>query len=212
MENIIDITFSISNNLPVWPDSVGVSYNWHAKIEAGATNNSSSFCIDSHLGTHLDAPLHFVKEGKCLEQLDLEKLIGKAYVAEIRNRKIITIEDLQKVPIPSDCKKLLLKTDNQIYWDNNVTTFQKDFCSIDQTAAQWLVDHQFDLIGIDYLSIQRFHDGPETHQILLKAEVIIVETLNLRDADEGIYELICLPLKIKQLEASPVRAILRKLS
>lgn len=210
MDNFIDITFPVSEALPIWPGSVGFSHNWHSKIETGATNNSSSFSIDSHLGTHLDAPMHFVENGKSLIELEISKLIGKAYVAEIRNKNTITAKDLEKIQIPDDCKKLLLKTDNQIYWKNGITTFQEDFCSIDKTGAQWIVDKRLDLIGIDYLSIQKFHDGPETHQILLQAEVIIVETLNLGDVFEGVYELICLPLKIKGLEASPVRAILRK--
>lgn len=206
----IDITFPISAALPVWPNTVGFAVQWHSAMEK-ATHNSSSFTIDSHYGTHLDAPLHFVKDGKDVSALDLSKLIGPAYVAEIRNKKAITAGDLAQLNLPNGCKKLLLKTDNQIYWDNKLTTFQEDFCSIDKSGAQWLVDSGFDLIGIDYLSIQRFKDGPETHQILLNAEVIVLETLKLQDVAEGSYQLICLPLKIKDLEASPVRALLSKI-
>jgi arylformamidase len=211
MQEYIDITFPVSAKFPAWPGSIGFSYQWHMKMEDGETNNLSSFTIDSHLGTHLDAPLHFVHKARQLEQLELSKLIGKAYLAEIRNKRSITADDLEKINVPADCKKLLLKTDNQVYWENNETTFQEDFCSIDKSGAQWLVDKQFDLIGIDYLSIQRFYDGPETHQILLQAEIVIVETLNLQNVSQGVYELICLPLKLEGLEASPVRAVLRKL-
>ncbi len=207
----IDITFPVSAALPAWPGSIGFTSKWNLKMEDGATNNASSFTIDAHFGTHLDAPLHFVQKGKPLQELDLSKLIGKTYVAEIRGKKVITANDLAAIDLPIDCKKLLLKTDNQLYWENNSTAFQEDFCSIDESGAQWLVDNGFDLIGIDYLSIQRFTDGPEVHQILLNAEVVIVETLNLQNVKEGPYELICLPLKIKGLEACPVRAVLRKL-
>ena len=207
----IDITFPVSARLPKWPGSVGFTYQWHLKMQDGATNNLSSISTDSHFGTHLDAPLHFVHQGKALHEIPLHKLIGKAYVAEIRGIKSIGPAQLDTINLPADCRMLLLKTDNQVYWQNNLETFQEDFCSINKEGAQWVVDKGIDLIGIDYLSIQRFKDGPETHQILLNAEVIIVETLNLLDVNEGVYELICLPLNIIDLEASPVRAVLRKL-
>lgn len=208
-DDFIDISYPVSSKLPVWPGSVGYCYKWHL-IMPEATNNLSSFQTDSHLGTHLDAPLHFVDKGKAIHELSLEKLIGEAYVAEIRGVRSITAEHLEKAGIPADCKRLLLKTDNQLYWQQKLSEFQKDFCSIDKSGAAWVVERGIELIGIDYLSIQRFFDGPETHQILLRAEVVIVETLNLETVNPGSYELICLPLKLEGLEGSPARAVLRK--
>lgn len=206
---IIDITYPVSSFTIFWPGSTGFSHKWHNRIPE-KTDNLSSFNIDSHGGTHLDAPLHFVENGKCLHEIDLAKCIGEAYVVEIRGRRDITFQDLEKANIPADCKRLLLKTDNQEYWEKKENEFQKDFCSIDKSGAEWIVKRGIELIGIDYLSIQRFYHGPETHQLLLEAEVIIVETLNLENVKPGKYELICLPLKLEGLEASPVRAILRK--
>lgn len=208
--NIFDITFTVSDQLPIWPGSVPYSYHWSLQMPVAA-NNQSSFQMDSHLGTHLDAPLHFVNEGRPLQEIDLDKLIGKAWVAEIRDTKIITAANLEAADIPADCRRLLLKTDNQFYWQEKLTTFQEDFCAIDKDAAQWIVDKGIVLVGIDYLSIQRFQDGPETHQVLLNAEIVIVETLNLQEVTPGLYELICLPLKLTDIEASPVRAVLRKI-
>lgn len=211
MENAyIDITYPISSRLPKWHGSIGFEAKWHMLMPA-ETNNLSSFTIDAHLGTHLDAPLHFVHEAKAIHEMDLNKLIGTAYVAEIRGLKSITATDLENANIPANCTKLLLKTDNQFYWEQGLTDFQEDFSSIDATGAQWVIDKGIHLIGIDYLSIQRFHDGPETHQILLRNEVVIVETLNLEKVDAGWYDLICLPLKLEGLEGSPVRAVVRKI-
>jgi len=210
MADYIDITFPISTALPKWPGSVGFQSVWHMQMPA-ETNNLSSFTIDSHLGTHLDAPLHFVDKAKAIDEMDLNKLIGAAYVAEIRGLKSITATDLENANIPANCTKLLLKTDNQLYWEQGLTEFQEDFSSIDATGAQWVVDRGIHLIGIDYLSIQRFHDGPLTHQILLRNEVVIVETINLEQIEQGWYDLICLPLKLKGLEGAPVRAVLRRL-
>jgi arylformamidase len=205
----IDITYPISSRLPKWHGSIGFVSRWHMLMPA-EINNLSSFTIDAHFGSHIDAPLHFVQEAKAIDEIDLFKLIGKAYVAEIRGLKNITATDLENADIPSDCTKLLLKTDNQFYWEQGLTEFQEDFISIDATGAQWVVDRGIHLIGIDYLSIQRFNDGPKTHQILLQNEVVIVETLNLEHVKAGWYDLICLPLKLEGLEASPVRAVLKK--
>ncbi len=207
----IDITYPISNKLPKWPGSIGFQYQWHMRMPS-ETNNLSSFTIDAHLGTHLDAPLHFVHEAKAIHEMDLNKLIGKCYVISIRGVRSITAKHLEDSLIPKDCNKLLLKTDNQLYWEEALTTFQEDFCSIDASGAQWIVDRGIHLIGIDYLSIQRFHDSPATHQILLQNEVVIVETINLEQVEVGWYHLICLPLKLEGLEGSPVRAVLKKMN
>lgn len=211
MENpYIDITFPLSTRLPKWPGSIGFEMNWQMRMPINI-NNSSFFTIDSHLGTHLDAPLHFVEKGRHVADIDFDKLIGLTYVVEIKGLRSITVTHLEAANIPLKCTKLLLKTDNQHYWKKGLTDFQEDFCSIDATGAQWLVDRNIHLIGIDYLSIQRFKDGPETHQILLKNEVVVLETINLENVECGWYDLICLPLKLEGFEASPVRAILKKI-
>ncbi len=209
MFQYIDISFPISFNLPTWPGSIGFLPQWHKKMLEGETHNLSSFTIDSHIGTHLDAPLHFVDKGKTISGLDLNTLIGDAYVMEVRNRETITNVDLEQLALPDDCKRLLLKTDNQDFWKRGETQFQKDFCGMDVSGAEWLVQKGIKLIGIDYLSIQRFDDGPEVHQILLNAEVVIVETLNLQNVAVGKYELTCLPINLEELEGAPVRAVLK---
>ncbi len=204
---MIDITYPISKNIPKWPGSIGISITQHLQMPKEAAN-LTSIEIDCHLGTHLDAPLHFVHQGKSVDQLDINTLIGNAFVAEIRGCKVITIAHLEAV-VPEGCQRLLLKTDNQIYWEEKRTEFEEDYSAIDAAAASWLVEKGIKLVGIDYLSIQRFHDGPETHQVLLEAEVVIVETLNLESVTPGWYELICLPIKVMGVEGAPVRAVLR---
>ena len=139
-------------------------------------------------------------------------MIGTVTVVEIRGIKSIDANHLEDANIPSQCKRLILKTDNQVYWDRGETTFQEDFCALEQSAAKWIVEKGIEFIGIDYLSIQRFNDGPESHQILLTSEVIIAESLNLKEVDAGEYEMICLPIKLEGLEGAPVRAILKKKS
>lgn len=207
----IDLTFPLSANLPSWPGSIGISVTTHMKMPIDI-NNLTSVSIDCHLGTHLDAPLHFVDQGKSVEQIELNKCIGPAYVVEIYGRRAVSAADLQAAAIPAGCTRLLLKTDNQSYWLSGETRFQEDFCALDASAAEWLVQHGFVLVGIDYLSIQRFHDGPDVHQLLLQAEVVIVETLNLQQVSTGWYDFICLPIKLAGVEGAPVRAIAKPVS
>ena len=206
----IDITYPINSNFPKWPKSVGYKILWHMKMPI-QPNNLSSIEMDCHLGTHLDAPLHFIEEGKSVEQLNLDNLLGIVYVVEIRGVSSITSEILESANIPIDCERLILKTDNQQFWEKKLIDFQYHFSSIDASGAEWIVKRKIKLIGIDYLSIQRYFDGPETHQILLRNEVVIVESLNLENVMPGKYKLICLPIKLESLEGAPVRAILEQI-
>jgi len=208
-QEFIDITYPTSSALPKWPGSIGIKITQQMQLPLH-TNNLTSIEIDCHLGTHLDAPAHFIEGGKTVDQLDLIKCIGQTYVAEIYGKKNITYSDLEEANIPLTCKRLLLKTDNQTYWQKKISEFQEDFCSIDITGVQWVIEKKIELIGIDYLSIQRFHDSIAVHQKLLKNEIVIVETLNLEQVKQGWYYLICLPVNLKGLEGAPVRAILKK--
>ena len=196
--------------MPAWPNSIGYSYDFLLKMPE-QTNNLSAIRMDCHFGTHLDAPLHFVENGKSIEQLDLSVLIGPCFVKEIRNTNIISYDHLKEANIPAGTTRLLLKTDNQIQWEAGNTNFYEDFCGLDETASKWCVENNIQLIGIDYLSIQRFTASIATHQVLLENEIIILETLKLDEVTEGHYDLICLPLKLENLEGAPMRALLKKI-
>jgi arylformamidase len=148
-------------------------------------------------------------EGQSIDELKLENLIGDVYVIEIYGTDSINFTDLEKASIPKNCKKLIIKTDNKDYWTDNVKEFRENFTGLDSSGAKWIVKRGIHLVGIDYLSIQRFKDGPETHQILLENGVIVLESLKLEDVKAGLYELICLPLKLEGFEGAPVRAILK---
>uniref|UniRef100_UPI00404B04F0 cyclase family protein n=2 Tax=Flavobacterium sp. TaxID=239 RepID=UPI00404B04F0 len=207
-KNYIDITFSISSKLPKWPGSIDFKKNVHSKMPF-QVNNTSSFIMDSHFGTHIDAPLHFVMKGQSIDELELENLIGDVCVIEIYGTGSINFTDLEQASIPKNCKKLIIKTDNQDYWSDNIKEFRENFTGLDSSGANWIVKRGIHLVGIDYLSIQRFKDGPETHQILLENGVIILESLKLDDVKAGLYELICLPIKLEGFEGAPVRAVLK---
>lgn len=205
----IDISVALHPDMPVWTDSHGVNTSRFMSFEKGDGVTVSRLDIDVHSGTHIDAPLHFVENGKTTNEIPLEKLLGTCYVVDMRGKEKITAKDLEEANIPKDVKKLLFKTDNSKLWENPFHSFYLDYCALTADAAQWVVDRGIHLTGIDYLSIQLYYDAVDTHVILLENEVVILETLNLTEVEPGYYELICLPLKVHNMEGISVRAVLR---
>ncbi len=205
---IIDISVPLSSKLPVWPGEAAPQIRQTASMKKGDVCNVSFLEIGSHTGTHIDAPLHFVDDAPTTNEIPLEKLIGPCEVVDMRGKTRITADDLAALNLPEATEKILFKTDNSQLWDKPQHTFFEDFCALTADAAQWVVDQGIHLVGIDYLSIQRYHDNFDTHVILLSNEVVIVEGLDLRAVQPGNYRLLCLPLKIEGVEGTPARAIL----
>jgi arylformamidase len=210
--NIIDISVPLRNQMPTWPGSPGFNLIRWQSIENGDPVNNSSLVCDVHIGTHIDAPSHFFPSGITIDQLPIEVLIGPAFVVYMPHLEVITAKDLNILGIPDETTRLLFHTDNSKLWRNEIKEFYKDFVALTSDAARWIVQRGIRLVGIDYLSVQRYADGPETHRILLRNNVIIVEGLNLDEVNSGFYELICLPLRIMGAEGSPARAVLRHFS
>lgn len=209
-DRIIDISVAISASLPVWPGDPRITIELASSLERGDPANVSRLEIGTHTGTHLDAPWHFLPSGIHVDQLSLEVLIGPCWVADLTGLdRHIEATDLESAEIPEGTRRLLLKTRNSALWSTQPETFDPEFISVTPSAAYWIVEHDIRLVGIDYLSIEPF-DSPkaETHHILLRAAVIPVETLDLREATSGPYTLVCLPLKIAGADGAPCRAVL----
>ena len=211
MESIIDITVPMQSEMPVWPGTKGIRLTPIMRLENGDSSNLSRLDCNLHTGTHVDAPSHFLADGTTVETLPLDVLVGPAFVAHLLKVKYVTPEDLANLNLPSNVKRLLLRTRNSELWTTETTEFRKDFVALTPDAAQWIVDNGISLIGVDYLSVQRYSDDSVTHEILLGAGVVALEGLNLSGVQSGFYELICLPLRLVGAEASPVRAILRRM-
>lgn len=208
---IRDISLSLVPTLPVWPGSPGLSLTPLTSMAAGDQANVSRLAMDVHTGTHVDAPRHFLADGATVEQLDLEVLIGPATVAHLPDVAAVTAADLASLALGPRTRRLLLRTRNSELWARGETSFQADFVALTEDAARWVAEQAIALVGVDYLSVQRFEDGPETHRLLLRAGVVLVEGLDLSQVAPGEYELVCLPLRLAAAEGSPARAVLRPL-
>ena len=203
---IYDISIPVSPSLPAFPGDPPFRMERVSGIAGGDPANVSELSLSSHCGTHIDAPLHFDDKGLPVDRLPLEQLIGPAVVADLRGTIAIGPETLARIPL-AGVKRLLLRTDNSLLWKRH--GFQEDYAYLTEEGALFLLENKIVLIGIDYLSIERFGGNGDVHRLLLSNGVIILEGLNLDGIDQGDYELICLPLRIAGGDGAPVRAILR---
>ena len=148
-----------------------------------------------------------------LDQLPLEVLIGKARVVDTGEIPAIDRATIEQANLIG-AKRVLFKTRNSQTWKRkSYSKFDEEFVYLETEAAQLLVELGIKLVGIDYLSIEKFNFvEPTTHWALLRNNVVIVEGLDLSEIEQGEYELICLPMKIQGGDGGPARVILRELS
>lgn len=203
-----DITLTITPEMIVWPGDPSVNMQRLSSIDAGDNANVTQVSMSCHTGTHVDAPDHFMNNGKTVESLSLDLLMGRAYVLNLPDVNLITASILMDADIPPRTRRLLFKTRNSAYWANGNKEFQTDFVGLSVDAAEWLVDRNVKLVGIDYLSIAPYKQGKPVHTILLDAGVVVVEGLDLSKVSQGRYTLTCLPLKLGGSDGAPTRVIL----
>jgi arylformamidase len=204
----IDISVTVRSGLVHWPGDPEVVVKRVVEMEKGAPCNVSHISMGAHAGTHMDGPVHFIRNGKGLETLPFEATIGPARVIEIKDKVAISPEELAPHKLKAG-ERVLFKTRNsRRSW--KMDTFDEDFIYISKEGAQFLVDRGIQTVGVDYFSVGGFKkDGVETHQILLGAGIWIIESLNLAKIAPGKYDLICLPVKVLNSDGAPARAILR---
>jgi arylformamidase len=202
-----DISLPLDSDLPTWPGSPGVLSTWRTSIKHGDVANVTQLSMDIHSGTHVDAACHFLDGGATVDELGLAPFMGSAVVVDTGAAQEITAEVLDTASIPRDAERLLLRTTNSSQPIR--AQFREDYAALTLDGAQWLVDTcDLRLVGIDYLSIQRYTEPPDVHRTLLGSGLAILEGLCLKDVVPGAYELVCLPLRLVGVEGAPARAIL----
>ena len=205
MPKIIDISLPIDNETLVHPSEKFLNIQLNRSFEADGVR-TSKITLGSHTGTHIDAPTHFLETGKMIDEIDLQKCIGESQVIEI-NAEIDLIERTH-LEGKINSKRILFKTKNSKLLNKPYT---KDFTSLGESGAQYLIDKGIELVGIDYIGIEASGSpGHPVHTKLLENEIVIVEGLNLENVNSGIYHLMALPLNLKCLDGSPARAVLVK--
>jgi arylformamidase len=205
---LIDVSVPLDSRLPAYPGNTPFSIEPIKRIAEGGSSNVSSLHLSAHSGTHVDAPRHFFDGGPGTEALPLDMLMGRTRVVEVTSRKGITAEDLAAHHLVEDVR-VLIKTSNSRFWGS--PDFHQDYVGVTESGAKHLVDQGVKVVGVDYLSVEVFRSpGAPAHHILLGAGTIVIEGLNLRDVEPGVYEMFCLPLPIVGCDGAPARVVLRR--
>jgi arylformamidase len=206
----IDISAPLRNGMVTWPGDAPFERIDTLQIANGDPCNLSEIRSSAHIGTHMDAPRHYLPDAAGIETMPIAAGIGRARVIEIRDPEVIRTSELAAHHLGQG-ERVLFKTRNSEYvWKTD--RFQEKYVSISPEAARYLAECGVQTVGVDYLSVGGFEKGgPETHRILLEAGIWIIEGLMLGHVEPGDYELVCLPLKIVGGDGAPARAALRKL-
>ena len=206
MSNWIDISVPLRNGMVVWPGDTPFERTSTLEIANGDPCNLSQISTTAHIGTHMDAPRHYLANGAGIETMPIDACIGRARVIEIHDSEVIRPLELEPHNLAKG-ERVLFKTGNSTRcWKTD--HFQEKYIYIAPETAQYLAGRGVRTVGVDYLSVGGFASGgPETHRILLQASIWIIEGLNLENVDPGEYELVCLPLKIIGSDGAPARRI-----
>jgi len=208
----VDVTATLDPaTTPVYEGDAPMSFEFLHDMRKGEGFTLSKLTLGAHSGTHIDAPMHFIRDGASIDKVPLEPLIGPARVIDIPD----SVQSIDAAELNRhtwrDAERVLFRTRSSVRGWMKSSTFHRDFAFVAPDAAQLLADSGVKLVGVDYISAEKFAaDVPMTHRILLGRGIPIVEGLLLEAVTPGDYHLIVLPMKVGGHEGAPARAILRK--
>ncbi|MCI4365764.1 MAG: cyclase family protein [Thermoplasmata archaeon] len=199
---------SLHAGLAVFPGDAPFRSEPSHSVARGDPYSVSTLQFNSHAGTHVDPPSHFLQGGLSADRLDLAALNGPCLVLGVDSaRRVIGPSDLPE--FAAGTQRVLFRTSNSQRWAREEGFFS-DYVALSLPAAEELVRWKVSLVGIDSLSIESDLTGKfPVHRRLLEAGTIILEGLLLADVAPGPYNLECLPLKIRDGDGGPARAVLR---
>src|SRR5204862_2629672 len=210
----IDATATLDpRTTPVYAGDAPMKFDFLRDMRKGDAFTLSAFSLGAHSGTHIDAPMHFVRDGAPIDKVPLEPLIGPARVIDIPDN----VQSLNSAELArhnwKGAERVIFRTRSSLRGWMHDPTFHRDFAYVAPDAARQLADAGVKLVGIDYISAEQFGaPAPLTHRTLLGKGIPIVEGLQLDSVAAGDYDAIILPMKVGGHEAAPARAILRKRS
>lgn len=196
---------------PVYQGDAPMKFDFLKDMRKGDGFTLSVYSLGAHSGTHIDAPMHFIRDGASIDQVSLAALIGHARIIDIpENVQAITAAELAKHDWRS-AERVIFRTRSALGGWMHSPTFHRDFAYIAADAAQQLADAGVKLVGVDYISAEQFGaPAPLAHRALLGKGIPIVEGLQLDDVPAGDYDLMVLPIKVAGHEGAPARAIVRR--
>ena len=204
-----DISPAIHPAAPVFPGDTPYSQEWVASIGPGCPVNVSAIHLSPHVGAHADAPLHYDPQGAAIGLVDLNAFLGPCRVIHAMGcGPLIEWQHIEHAINASLPQRVLVRT-----YQKAPTGWDPDLAAYAPETVKKLADLGVQLIGIDTASIDPASSKTlDSHMVIRQRNLRVLENLVLDDVAEGDYELIALPLKLTEADASPVRAILRALA
>jgi arylformamidase len=204
----MDVSVPIHNAMAHWPGDPAPLIERVLDMNQGKGCNLSRLTLGAHTGTHMDAPLHFIRDGAPLDRLPLDAVVGPARVIAIEDRESVKPQELARHALRPGQRVLFKTANSPRCWETD--QFVEDFVFISPEAAEYLAKRRVRTVGVDYLSVGGFkRGGAETHRALLGAGIWLIEGLDLTEVKPGWCDLVCLPLKAVGVEGAPARVILR---
>jgi arylformamidase len=204
---LIDVTVPLDANLPVYPGNTPFTLEPIKRLARGDSSNVSTLHLSAHAGTHVDAPRHFFDDGIGADLLSIDLLCGRTRVIEVGSRRSIGPDELAAAEW-SESIRVLIKTSNSRLWGS--PEFHADYTGVTEAGARFLIERGVKVLGVDYLSVEQFKEpGAPAHHVLLGGGTVIIEGLNLRDVQPGLYDMYCLPLRVVGSDGAPARVVLR---
>lgn len=203
-----DISPPVHEGAPVFPGDTPYRQRWAATISPGCPVNVSEISLSPHVGAHADAPLHYDPAGATIGAVDLAPFLGRCRVIHaIERGPLIEWEHIAHA-LADPPPRVLVRTYRRApveHWDGDLAAYAP--ATIERLAALGVK-----LVGIDTASIDPADSKTlDSHQVIRRLDLRVLENLVLDEVPEGDYELIALPLKLVSADASPVRAVLREL-
>lgn len=207
MEKWIDISMSIHHDMMVYKDKEEKRPIIETRADHDhGDHHESSICMDLHTGTHIDMPLHMVKDGGNSSEFKLSSVNGSSVVLDLKeiHRRGIEREDLFPFDEAIESNDIVvLKTENSFQ-----DAFDFEFVYLAESGAAYLKEKEIKCVGIDALGVERSQSGHPTHKILLTNGIYIIEGLALKEVEAGRYDFLCLPIKIENVEGLPARVLI----
>jgi arylformamidase len=205
---MLDVTVALRpGQVPLYPGDTPLELERAQSVPGGDGKNVSRLQCSVHAGTHVDGPVHYLEGAPGVDEVPLEALIGRAWVADATSaEEHVDADALRYLDIPASAERILFRTRNSRIWDR--PHFTPDFIALHEDAARLLVERGVRLVGTDGISIAPYTEQAPTHITLLGAGVAVVETLDLRRVEQGWFDLLCLPLRLPDADGAPARVVL----
>lgn len=209
--SIIDLSYPLGERTPIYPSSIGFSISDRSNIERDG-KKTSKIILNTHIGTHIDAPAHVLLNAQTIDKIPLKKMMGKALILKLKKegfqKDVYGLKDLdEETEYINQVDILIIKVGNSKTAMSRERLFSK-YPVPDSSVLKWIINHKIKCLGTDAISIDKTNSKTmENHKTLLRRKILLVEGLfNLEKIDCDIFYFMAIPINIKNGDGAPCRA------